>query len=124
MAISYPTTSLEPGATGTAVKQLQDYLVSKGYMTQAQVATGSGDSCYVYKAGPYNMFNMVQEADSSTACIGMKMDITNVGTGVEAAFGFYGDETFTITGITDLSKALRVLVDGSVYYIPIYATTS
>lgn len=39
---SYPTTSLQPGATGSAVKQLQDYLVSQGYMTQAQVNTGYG----------------------------------------------------------------------------------
>jgi hypothetical protein len=39
---SYPTSSLEPGATGAAVKQLQDYLVSQGYMTQAQVNTGYG----------------------------------------------------------------------------------
>jgi hypothetical protein len=39
---SYPTTSLQPGSTGSAVKQLQDYLVSQGYMTQAQVNTGYG----------------------------------------------------------------------------------
>lgn len=42
MAISYPTVALQPGATGAAVKQLQDYLVSQGYMTQAQVNTGYG----------------------------------------------------------------------------------
>lgn len=41
-SIQPPTTSLQPGATGTSVKQLQDYLVSKGYMTQAQVNTGYG----------------------------------------------------------------------------------
>ena len=40
--LSYPTTSLQPGATGDAVKQLQDWLVSMGYMTQAQVNTGYG----------------------------------------------------------------------------------
>src|SRR3990167_5409083 len=39
---SYPTTSLQPGATGSSVKQLQDYLVSQGYMTQAEVNTGYG----------------------------------------------------------------------------------
>ena len=38
----YPTSSLQPGATGDAVKQLQNYLVSTGYMTQAQVNTGYG----------------------------------------------------------------------------------
>src|SRR4030042_5274697 len=39
---TYPTTSLQPGMTGTEVKQLQDYLVSTGYMTQTQVNTGYG----------------------------------------------------------------------------------
>ncbi len=38
-----PTISLQPGSTNTqAVKQLQDWLVSNGYMTQAQVNTGYG----------------------------------------------------------------------------------
>ena len=37
-----PTTSLSPGATGPEVQKLQDYLVSKGYLTQAQVNTGYG----------------------------------------------------------------------------------
>jgi len=40
--VSYPKTNLTPGMTGNSVKQLQDYLVSKGYMTQAQVNTGYG----------------------------------------------------------------------------------
>lgn len=40
---NFPTTTLQPGSTNTvAVKQLQDYLVSGGYMTQAQVNTGYG----------------------------------------------------------------------------------
>lgn len=40
---SFPTVSLQPGSTNTAaVKQLQDYLVSKGFMTQPQVNTGYG----------------------------------------------------------------------------------
>lgn len=38
----YPTTNLQPGATGSEVKKLQDYLVSLGLMTQAQVNTGYG----------------------------------------------------------------------------------
>ncbi len=38
-----PQISLQPGSTNTAaVKQLQDWLVANGYMTQAQVATGYG----------------------------------------------------------------------------------
>jgi peptidoglycan hydrolase-like protein with peptidoglycan-binding domain len=41
--MTYPTISLQPGSTNTtAVKQLQDYLVSTGYMTQTQVNTGYG----------------------------------------------------------------------------------
>lgn len=39
---SFPSTPLQPGATGAAVKQLQDYLVSQGLMTEAQKATGYG----------------------------------------------------------------------------------
>jgi peptidoglycan hydrolase-like protein with peptidoglycan-binding domain len=38
----YPTTSLQPGSTGGSVKQLQDFLVSQGFMTRAQVNTGYG----------------------------------------------------------------------------------
>lgn len=38
-----PAVNLEPGSTNTTeVKKLQDYLVSKGYMTQAEVDTGYG----------------------------------------------------------------------------------
>lgn len=38
-----PSIALQPGSTNTAaVKQLQDYLVSQGLMTQAQVNTGYG----------------------------------------------------------------------------------
>lgn len=39
---SYPTTNLQPGSTGPEVQRLQDYLVSIGYMTQAEVNTGYG----------------------------------------------------------------------------------
>lgn len=39
----YPTTALQPGSTNTtAVKQLQDYLVSQGFMTRTQVQSGYG----------------------------------------------------------------------------------
>lgn len=34
--------NLQPGSTGSEVKKLQDWLVSQGYMTQAQVNTGYG----------------------------------------------------------------------------------
>lgn len=41
--VSAPTVALAPGSTDTnSVKQLQDFLVSQGYMTQAQVNTGYG----------------------------------------------------------------------------------
>jgi hypothetical protein len=36
------TQNLEPGMTGNEVKKLQDYLVSQGFMSQAQVNTGYG----------------------------------------------------------------------------------
>ena len=39
----YPTTQLAPGSTNSsAVQQLQQYLVSQGFMTQAQMNTGIG----------------------------------------------------------------------------------
>lgn len=37
-----PSTVLQPGNRGDAVKQLQDYLVAKGLMTEAQKMTGYG----------------------------------------------------------------------------------
>lgn len=37
-----PSTNLQPGQSSPDVKQLQDYLVSKGLMTAQQVATGPG----------------------------------------------------------------------------------
>lgn len=37
-----PQVALQPGATGADVKALQDYLVSLGFMTPEQVATGPG----------------------------------------------------------------------------------
>lgn len=41
--VQFPTIALQPGSTDiVSVKQLQDYLVSKGYMTQEQVNTGYG----------------------------------------------------------------------------------
>lgn len=40
--IQPPNVALQPGNTGDAVKQLQDWLVSQGYMTPEQVATGPG----------------------------------------------------------------------------------
>jgi len=40
--LPYPTSNLQPGMTGSVVKQLQQYLVNQGYMTQAQMNTGPG----------------------------------------------------------------------------------
>ncbi len=40
--IKPPSVSLQPGATGDQVKQLQDYLVAQGFMTQDQKNTGYG----------------------------------------------------------------------------------
>ena len=38
-----PTTNLSPGMTGPEVKKLQDYLLSKQLLTQAQINTGYGN---------------------------------------------------------------------------------
>ena len=38
----YPTTNLQPNSNGPEVEKLQDFLVSQGFMTPEQVATGSG----------------------------------------------------------------------------------
>lgn len=38
----YPTTNLQPGQTGAAVSQLQQFLLSKGLLTAKQIATGPG----------------------------------------------------------------------------------
>lgn len=38
----YPNTSLQPGQTGAAVSQLQQFLLSQGYLTAQQIATGPG----------------------------------------------------------------------------------
>lgn len=38
----YPNTSLQPGATGPAVAQLQQFLLSQGLLTQSQIDTGPG----------------------------------------------------------------------------------
>lgn len=40
--VAMPDVILQPGATGNDVKKLQDFLVSQGLMTAAQVATGYG----------------------------------------------------------------------------------
>lgn len=41
-AVQPPTTALQPGSTGPEVQALQNYLVSLGFMTAEQVATGPG----------------------------------------------------------------------------------
>ena len=41
-AVNAPTQTLEPGDEGTEVEQLQTWLVSQGYMTKEQMATGPG----------------------------------------------------------------------------------
>ena len=41
-SVQPPTVNLQPGATGQEVQQLQNWLVSQGYMTPEQVATGPG----------------------------------------------------------------------------------
>lgn len=54
----YPSTSLQPGMTGDAVKQLQQYLVSKGFLTQAQMNTGPG----IYGPATTNAVKQLQQS--------------------------------------------------------------
>lgn len=69
-----PQVALQPGATGDAVKQLQDFLVKSGFMTAAQVATGPG----IY--GP--------QTTAAVAALQKSLGVDN-STGV----GYYGPKT-------------------------------
>lgn len=69
-----PTTVLQPGATGDSVKQLQSYLVSNGYLTQAQVDTGSG----IY--GP--------QTTAAVTALQKKLGVDNAG-----GVGYFGPKT-------------------------------
>lgn len=81
--VSAPTVALQPGSTDIAnVKKLQDYLVSKGYMTQSQINSGYG----IY--GP--------QTTAGVAAMQKALGVDN-STGV----GYYGPRTMTaITGGT------------------------
>lgn len=79
----YPTTQLQPGMTGDAVKQLQGYLVSKGLLTNDQVATGPG----VY--GP--------QTQAAVAALQKSLGVDTSGGGV----GYFGPKTIAaIQGTT------------------------
>lgn len=69
-----PTVNLQPGATGAEVKKLQDYLVSIGYMTQAQVDTGYGNY------GP--------QTTAAVAALQKSLGVDNSG-----AVGYFGPKT-------------------------------
>lgn len=72
--LQVPTTSLQPGAQGQDVQQLQSYLVQMGYLTPEQVSTGAG----VY--GP----------QTTAAVAKLQQDLgVNPGTGS----GYYGPQT-------------------------------
>ena len=75
---SAPTTALQPGATGPAVKQLQDYLVSLGLMTQAQVNTGYGTY------GP--------QTTAAVAKLQQQLGVNN-----SSGPGYYGPQTIAAT---------------------------
>lgn len=70
----FPTTILQPGATGDSVKQLQSYLVSKGYLTSAQVGTGPG----IY--GP--------QTQAAVAALQKSLGVDNT-----SGVGYYGPKT-------------------------------
>ncbi|QGH73339.1 MAG: adenosylhomocysteinase [Siphoviridae sp. cttb18] len=71
---TYPQTNLQPGATGQEVKQLQDYLVSKNYLTQGDVQGGYG----IY--GP--------KTTAAVAKLQSDLGVPNQG-----GVGFYGPKT-------------------------------
>ncbi len=80
-----PQISLQPGSTNTqAVKQLQDYLVSQGVMTQAQVNTGYGTY------GP--------QTKAAVAALQQKL---GVNAGADA--GYYGPKTLSAITQTSVS---------------------
>lgn len=70
-----PTAQLQPGSTdAAAVKQLQDYLVAQGYMTEAQKMTGYG----IY--GP--------QTTAAVAALQKKLGVDN-----SSGVGYYGPRT-------------------------------
>lgn len=71
-----PTMSLQPGATGEAVKQLQDYLVSQGVMTQDQVNSGYGTY------GP--------QTTAAVAALQQKLGVEN-----SSGVGYWGPKTMS-----------------------------
>jgi len=116
----YPTVSLQPGMTGPEVKKLQDYLVSLGYMTPEEVATGPG----IY--GP-----------KTTAAVAKLQAALGVDTGGYA--GYWGPKTLaklqsstvapatttqttTTSGMSALQQQLGML--GDVYKQSLTPTTS
>lgn len=80
-----PTVNLKPGDTGANVKKLQDYLVSKGFMTQAQVNTGYGTY------GP--------KTTAAVAALQKSLGVDN-STGV----GYFGPRTIAAIRSTDNSN--------------------
>jgi len=117
---NYPTVSLQPGMTGSEVKKLQDYLVSLGYMTPEEVATGPG----IY--GP-----------KTTAAVAKLQSDLGVDTGGYA--GYWGPKTLaklqsstvapatttptaTTSGMSALQQQLGML--GDVYKQSLTPTTS
>lgn len=74
-----PTVNLQPGDTGENVKALQDYLVSQGLMTQAQVDTGYGTY------GP--------QTTAAVKALQEKLGVDN-----SSGVGYYGPKTITAVG--------------------------
>lgn len=72
--VAPPTMNLQPGNTGAAVSQLQDYLISRGLMTAQQKATGPG----IY--GP--------QTTAAVAALQKQLGVDNTG-----AVGFFGPKT-------------------------------
>lgn len=82
----YPTVSLQPGQSGPEVKKLQEYLVSQGYMAQAEMNTGPG----IY--GP--------KTKAAVAKLQQNLGIDTAGYP-----GYWGPRTLNGLGVQALAKA-------------------
>lgn len=108
----FPTTALQTGSTGPAVKQLQDWLVANGYMTQAQVDSGYGTygpqttAAVLKLQQDLGIDNSTGPGDFGPRTIsGLQTALTKTGAG--ATGGASG--SFTPTGNPALDKILQNL---------------
>lgn len=90
-----PSVALQPGSTDSAnVKKLQDYLVSQGYMTQAQINSGYGTY------GP--------QTTAAVAAMQGHMGVNN-----SSGPGYYGPQTMAALKVTPTNNPVTSSTGGS-----------